>query len=271
MNKREILIRFSGTDYSLLLGQQLVGGGGHLLPRVIDIGGLGESRTNRHTQEVRIVDLRWHQMNLATSVDALEQCLVQLVGSLQSKASQSHLNSAEDLEAFIRNAQGFELLGEGAVATDVGLDVLNSVQPEHEPQLEGTETTTQRDLPVTVVRSGSLHVVLQVERVDVERVDDPVRLLQPHGTAVKVDQHPLVGVEVERIGRFDSLHQRTVLGTDEGRPGVRSVHVDPDVVLVADWTELVETIERTRVGRSQGAHGVERDQPVGQVLLNGGF
>jgi len=105
-----------------------------------------------------------------------------------------------------------------------------------------------------VVWRCALLLVLEVERVDVEGVDQPGGVLEPHGGAVEVDQHPLVRVEVERVCFVDAAHQRSELGTDEGRACVGGVHVQPDALLLADDADLVQSVERAAVRRAERRH-----------------
>lgn len=93
--------------------------------------------------------------------------------------------------------------------------------------------------------------MLEIERIDVEGVHDPRRLLQPHGRTIEVDQQPLVRIEVKRVGPFDALHQVPEFRTDESRTGVSGVHVQPDAVLVANGAQLVQGVERARGRRTQ--------------------
>lgn len=154
-------------------------------------------------------------MDDAAAVDALEEVFAELVGSLKTEADEPHLHLAGDLEARISHAEFLELLGETNVATNVSLEILNTVKTQHKPKLERSEATTERNLPVTVVRSASLLVVLEIKWIDIESVHDPVGVLQPHRRAIKVDEQPLVWIEVERFSGLDALHEMTVLGTDE--------------------------------------------------------
>jgi len=57
--------------------------------------------------------------------------------------------------------------------------------------------------------------VLQVQGIDIEGVYDVCRVLQPHSRAIKVDQHPLVGIEVERIRHLHAVHQVPEFRADE--------------------------------------------------------
>merc|ERR1719474_2226275 len=60
------------------------------------------------------------------------------------------------------------------------------------------------NVPVPVVRNSALMLVLQVKWVDVEGINNFPGVLHPHSRAVKVDQHPFVWVEVERLCKLYS-------------------------------------------------------------------
>lgn len=47
--------------------------------------------------------------------------------------------------------------------------------------------------------------------------------------------------------------------------------MNPNVVAVSDWSNLVQSIESARIRRAESRHGVERNQTSGQVLLHCGF
>lgn len=256
-------------SFALLLGQHLSRRLSHLCPGQVNILSLREPRAHSHAQEIHVIDLGRHQMDLSTAIDPLQQLLTDGVLSLQAEAYQSHCHLSHNLKALVLAARRLKLLRKVAMPADVLLQVLHSVQTQDEPQLQGAEPASQWDLPVTVVRSGSLHVVLQIQRIDVKGIHDPSGILQPHRTAIKVHQHPLVGIEVERVRTLNALHQVPVLWTDERRSRISSVHMHPHVVLVAHRTNLVQFIKGARVGGAQSGHDVERNQTRSQVLNNG--
>lgn len=154
-------------------------------------------------------------MDDAPSVQPLQQGLVGLVVAFKSETNQSQDHLFRDLEPVVRPDQRLEVLGQFDVLPDKFLQVLHAVEPQNEPQLQGSETSAQGDLPMSVIRGGALLLVLEVQGIDVEGVHQPGGVLQPHGGAVEVDQHPLVGVEVEGVGSFDAFEQVTELGADE--------------------------------------------------------
>ena len=60
----------------------------------------------------------------------------------------------------------------------------------------------------------------------------------PHGAAVEVDHHPLVGVHVEALRPLHATHQRPELRADEGAARVARVHVQPRAQLLGDKEQL---------------------------------
>jgi hypothetical protein len=66
----------------LVLGQNVVSYGSNLVPRQLDVTRFGKSRTDGQPQEVRVTHLGWHEMDHTVAVDASEENLVPLIGSL---------------------------------------------------------------------------------------------------------------------------------------------------------------------------------------------
>jgi hypothetical protein len=67
---------------------------------------------------------------------------------LESEADETHRSGADELEATVTLHETLELLGQGDVLADVLLKLLDTVDAQHEPQLQSAEATSQRDLPV---------------------------------------------------------------------------------------------------------------------------
>ena len=69
---------------------------------------------------------------------------------------------------------------------------------------------------------------------------------RPHGAAVKVDHHPLVGVHVEGLGELHPLHQRPELRADEGAAGVAGVNMEPGsqllINIIMTWNYVTREI-----------------------------
>ena len=53
-----------------------------------------------------------------------------------------------------------------------------------------------------------------------------------------MDHEPLAGVECDGVCELDPLHPAPELGTHEGRARVRRVHVEPQLLLLADGPHL---------------------------------
>ena len=65
-----------------------------------------------------------------------------------------------------------------------------------------------------------------------QKLDNPITADAPHGAAVEVDHHPLVGVHVEALRPLHAPHQRPELRADEGAARVARVHVQPRAQLL---------------------------------------
>ena len=113
----------------------------------------------------------------------------------------------------------------------------------------------------------ALVAVFEVDRVHGEGVHREAGVLEPHGGAVEVDQHPLVGVEVERVGQLDPVEERSELGTNEGRSGIGCVHMQPEAKLVANRSNLQEVVEGTGGGGAEGGDHTEGDQSTLKIFL----
>ena len=72
--------------------------------------------------------------------------------------------------------------------------------------------------------------VFEVDWVHRESIHGEAGILEPHGRAVKVDQHPLVRVEVEAVGHLDPVKERPELRADERTARVRGVNMKPQAL-----------------------------------------
>jgi hypothetical protein len=76
-------------------------------------------------------------------------------------------------------------------------------------------------------------LMLQIKRINIERIHHVRAIANPHGRAVKVDQHPLMRIEVERVGVLYSIQVISELGTGESAASIGSVYMQPYVILSA--------------------------------------
>ena len=67
---------------------------------------------------------------------------------LQSEANKAQHDFRDDLESWVGKDQRLELVSLGNVLSDMPLEILNAVQPQHEPEFQRSEPTSQRYLPV---------------------------------------------------------------------------------------------------------------------------
>lgn len=173
-------------------------------------------------------------MNVAAPVDALQQVFIQLILAFEAEADKAHLNFGSEFKARVFETERFKLLGEADVTTNVGLKVgiylastrilkvsisylkiFNSIKAKNKPKLECSESSSQWNLPMTIVWRRSLLVVLEIKWVNVEGVHNPFGVFQPHRRAVEVDEQPFMWVEVERFSVFNTLHPVSVFWADE--------------------------------------------------------
>ena len=87
--------------------------------------------------------------------------------------------------------------------------------------------------------------VFEVNWVDGESIHGEAGVLEPHGGAVKVDQHPFVGIEIEGVSQLDAIEKRSELGTNEGGSCIGCIHMQPKTKLLADRTNLLKVVKCT--------------------------
>ena len=75
-------------------------------------------------------------------------CAAFAAADLEGKTDEGKSGRRTDLESVISFNKALEQLGEAQVVLDVVLQSLLSVGPQHKPDLQGSEPSTQRDLPV---------------------------------------------------------------------------------------------------------------------------
>lgn len=161
------------------------------------------------------------------------------------------------------------------------LQAPDAIAAQDGPQLEGTESPPQGDLPVAVVRDevAVAKLVPQVRRLDAQRLDQPRAPLDPDGRAVKRGEHPLVRVEVERVKIRKRGGNGLVLLEQQRRAGVGGVDVHPDLLRRVGVgrerrDDAGEVVDGAHVGAAQGRRQVEGlEAPrakVGNGLCEGG-
>lgn len=135
---------------------------------------------------------------------------------LESEANQAEHHLSDNFKSRIAEHHRLELVCLRHMSPYVLLQILHAKQSQDKPQFQRAKSSPEGYLPVTVVRSRALPVVLQVQRVNVKGVYHVGRVFQPHCRAVKVHQHPFVGVKVERVCLLYAVHQVTKFRAYEG-------------------------------------------------------
>ena len=141
-----------------------------LLPSENDVVRFGVSGADGEADDERVANFRRHHIDLGRTVDSLQQVFAQLVGAFETEADQSHGGGDGHLEALVFGDEVTKFSSQGHLVADVTTQSFRSVRAHDEPQLERSKPAPQRNLPVAVIGSQSLTVVLQIQRIDVERV-----------------------------------------------------------------------------------------------------
>ena len=102
---------------------------------------------------------------------------------------------------------------------------------------------------MAIIGRGGLKSVFQIERIDVERVDEMRSIFQIHRRTIEVDQHPFVRIEIERLRVFAAVQQKSIFRTEKSAAGIRRVDVHPEFLPLAHPTDAHQIIERTLKNR----------------------
>ena len=120
---------------------------------------------------------------------------------------------------------------------------------EREPELERPGGARELDAAIGEVDVPPADErVLEVVRHDVKRRFEPRALAHEDAAGLVRLVEPLVRVERRRVGALEAAEGRAASFGQHREPAVRSVDVEPDPVRAADVGELVERIDRARVG-----------------------
>src|ERR1700733_9930082 len=85
------------------------------------------------------------------------------------------------------------------------------------------------------------------------------------------DLAPLVKVEGERVGAFDSLKPRGKIGSEYGKRAVGSIDMEPETFTLAEVGERREIVDGTSVDRARAAYHHERSEAVPAIVVDGLF
>ena len=116
---------------------------------------LGVRLADAHTQGETPLQPSVGEIKASASVQALHQGLVQIVPAAMSETNQVQGGGRGQLESSVGAHPGGELLGKFNVAPHVVLQAFDAVMPDHEPELQGSKTPSELDVPVAVIDYGS--------------------------------------------------------------------------------------------------------------------
>src|SRR5438067_926344 len=124
-------------------------------------------------------------------------------------------------------------------------------------------------MPIAEVgnRSGFAGGIAQILRSDTEGVDQLRAISDVITTAIEIGEEPFMGVEDVAVSEFNSLVNVAEFGADRRRARHGRVHVQPDVVLAADASDLFDGIDGKRRSGAYSRAGKEREVPVFYVPL----
>src|SRR5215475_2775013 len=91
--------------------------------------------TNAHPQRELVVQPRVREVEIATSVQGVHQFLILLIARFQTEADKIQWNWCRHFEARVRLHPFCKLLGQPNMVANMKLQSLNSVIPQHKPQL----------------------------------------------------------------------------------------------------------------------------------------
>src|SRR5579862_3262942 len=102
---------------------------------------------------------------------------------------------------------------------NVMLQSFDAVMADHEPQLQRAETASELDVPVAVVddRSRFACLIAKIFGQDAQGLNQRLAVGHPETAAVKVGEHPFMGIEVVAVGEFDAVLQMAKFGAEHGR------------------------------------------------------
>ena len=133
-------------------------------------------------------------------------------------------------------------------------DPLGPEGPEHEPELQGAEPSSELDPPVPVVLHPSSFTRFQVFGKDIKGSDKRFRVLYIISRAVEIREHPLVGIEHEAVRFLYPIAHPAEFGEHQPGPCIGSIHMEPDVAPAANSSDLGKGIDSGGPCRSHGGH-----------------
>src|ERR1700735_5147629 len=128
------------------------------------------------------------------------------------------------------------------------LQSFHSIVLNDEPQFQGTKSAAQRDVPVAVIEDPSCFagLIAQIFGCDAEAVSQSFTVSDVEAGAVEIREHPFVRVETIAIGEFEGVLKVTKLRAQRGGAGHGRIHMQPDAMFLADFSDGGKWIESQR-------------------------
>src|SRR5258706_8899036 len=123
------------------------------LPRPFHVTRLGMRLAHAKSQREFSVETGVREIQASALIESVHELLVVGVSGSQAEADKVQRRGSSQFEAGIASHPDGELLREAHVFANVLLQSLDSVMPDHEPQLQRSKAASERDLPVPVVNN----------------------------------------------------------------------------------------------------------------------
>ena len=136
---------------------------------------------------------------------------------MESETDQTERHGCHDFEVRARGDPLRELPREGNMLTDHRPQSLDTIAPDHEPQLERTESAPELNAPIAIVDDLGIVRRPEVFGSGLEGPEKGGRVANVVRRAVEVGQHPFVGIEDEAVRALDSAGT-TVSAREPGPP-----------------------------------------------------
>lgn len=167
----------------------------------------------------------------AARIEGIEENFVEVAFGrfFEAEADEVECARRDEFEARIRGDKGFKEFGNADVFADVRLESADTVMTNDEPEFEGAEAASERNLPVAIVEDfarirGAISEVFGSDR---ERIGECATVAHKEAVAIEIGEQPLVGVEAERVAIFDAPENVTKFRADGGSAGVGCIDVQP--------------------------------------------
>ena len=176
---------------------------------------LGVCLPNTKPQGESIVHAGMRQVKITTPVETIHELAVELVSSAMTKTNQIQRREHSQFKTLVLFNPGRKLLCQLDMSADMMPQSLHPVMSDDKPELQRTETASERNLPVAVVdhRSGFGGFIAQIFRQYTQGLNQSIAICNIKTIAVKVGEHPLVGVEAIAVGHFQPVVNPTILRT----------------------------------------------------------